>query len=170
MAFRACQFEKRDVLPLSDQCLDQFQALSRREQPVAGVRRDQDSSIGPAECFLQGPVGRGQIEIVHRVGEAQIAVRVEPLDKSLTLVVEVALHFEFRFLQQLVRGPFAVLQLAAELVLERNLAEVRDVSHHAGQSEPERRSLFLIVVAAFVEIRIGENRSPTDRVKGDSLG
>ena len=57
----------------------------------------------------------GQIEIVHRAGDVEIAVGVEAVDEAHALMAQIALDLEIRVKAE--GETVAVLQVAAELAM-----------------------------------------------------
>ncbi len=55
----------------------------------------------------------GDIEIIHRTGEIEIAVGVEALDEGRALMAQIAFDFEVRVERE--RRQFAILQTPSEL-------------------------------------------------------
>jgi hypothetical protein len=60
---------------------------------------------------------RGEIEIIHRAGDVEIGIGVEPVDEAQALMAQIALDLEVRIEAE--GHLLAVLQLAAELVMQR---------------------------------------------------
>ena len=63
----------------------------------------------------------------------------------------------------------AVLQVAAEFVLQRLLGEIGDVRGHARDRKALRRRDALVEVAAAAPVRIGHDRLAADLMEGDVL-
>ena len=113
----AFEFEVRHVPAGLDESLDDLLALARREQPVRVVRRDEEPGVRPTEGLLQRTVARREIEVVHRPRQVEIAVGVEPLDKSLALVVQIVFDLELSLFGEVVLQMITVLEVTAELAL-----------------------------------------------------
>ena len=75
----------------------------------------------------------GEIEIVHRPRHIEVGIGVEAVDEAEALIAQIALDLEIGVEGE---GPVvAVLQVAAELALQRALREIGDVRGHAGHRE-----------------------------------
>ena len=79
----------------------------------------------------------GEVEIVHGAREVEIGVGVEALDEGDALVAQVALDLEIGVEREGRR--VAVLELAAELPVQRRLGQIGDVRGHARDREPFAR-------------------------------
>jgi hypothetical protein len=92
-----------------------FRDLARalgREAPVGGERDDEKSGTGFRQRAGETPVVlESGIEIVERLGDAQIRIRVEVFGKLVRLVAQVRLDLEFG-LERI--AELAVFELAAE--------------------------------------------------------
>ena len=75
----------------------------------------------------------GEVEIVHRPGDVEIGVGVEAVDEARALVAQIALDLEVGVEAEGRR--VAVLQVAAELALQRRLRQIGDVRGHARHRE-----------------------------------
>ena len=71
----------------------------------------------------------GEVEIVAGAGDVEIGVGVEAVDEGGALVAQIALHLEVG-VEALGDGR-RVLQIAAELALQRRLGQIGDVRRHA---------------------------------------
>ena len=77
----------------------------------------QNRVVVPAKASASTPaVLLGQVEVVHRPGDVEVAVGVEPVDEGRALVAQVALDLEVGVEAENV-SPRAVLQPAAELAV-----------------------------------------------------
>src|SRR3546814_17771492 len=97
-----------------------FRSLRGREQPVAGEGGEAEAGLHAAErvCEFAVMVGR-EVEIVHRTGDVEIGIGIEPLDERAALMTEIALDLKLR-LAEVVDQVRAVLQVAAELAVPRS--------------------------------------------------
>ncbi len=109
-----------------------------------------------------------EVEIVHGARDVEIAVGVEAIDEGRALVAQVALDLEIGVERE--RAGLAVLQVAAELVLQRLFRKVGDVGGHARHREAVLRHDAVRVVAAAAPVGIGHHGLPADLVEGDVLG
>src|SRR5690606_26419483 len=87
---RAVQFHERNMATLLQQRPHEFTALAGRKQPVGGIGDDKESRAGPSERVAKAAVRFRQIEVIHRLRQVKIAVRVEPLDEPLPLIMQIA--------------------------------------------------------------------------------
>ena len=75
----------------------------------------------------------GQVEIVHRPGDVEVGVGIEAVDEGGALVAQIALDLEVGV--EAVGDAGAVLQVAAELAVQRRLRQIGDVRGHARHGE-----------------------------------
>ena len=115
-------------------------ALLGREQPVAGEGDHAEARLGAGEGLGQpaAMVG-GEVEIVHRPGHVEIGIGVEAVDEGHALVAQIALDLEIGVEAEGQR--LAVLQIAAELAVQRRLRQIGDVGGHARHREALFRAL-----------------------------
>ena len=97
-----------------------------REQPVAGERHHAEPRLDAAKRLRQhaAMVG-GDVEIVHRARQIEIAVGIEALDERRALIAQIALDLEIgveRECRQL-----AILHPPAELAMQRGVRKIGDV-------------------------------------------
>jgi hypothetical protein len=107
----------------------------------------------------------GRIEVVERLGDAQVGVGVVILGELLALVAKVRLDLELGLEREL--EPFA--QRAAEFLLHLLVGQVRDVPDHPRDHEAAPRLRSLRFEVAVVKIRIGADRLPRHFVERDVL-
>ena len=88
----------------------------------------------------------GQIEIVDRPRDVEIAVGVEAIDEGRALVAQIALDLEVGVEAEALGRQ--VLQVAAELALQRLLGQVGDVRGHARDGEAVARLRAELQIAA----------------------
>ena len=78
----------------------------------------------PLKAFASAPAEiRGEVEIVHRPGQVEIGIGVEPVDEGHALVAQIGLDLEVGVEAE--GRLVAVLQVAAELAVQRVVAEGR---------------------------------------------
>ena len=110
-------------------------------------------------------VGR-RVEVVERLGDAQVGVGVEVGRELVALVAQVGLDLE---VDVEVEARRAAAQHAAELLRHRLARDVGDVADHARDAQAAHRHHALLVVVAAVEIRVGHDRLARHLVEGDVL-
>ena len=156
----------RDVAPVVDERLDDLARARRGEPPVRRERDDEEPAGRRRERAGEiAARGRGRIEIVERLGDAQVGVRVEVLGELLALVAEVGLDLELRRERELE----AFAQRAAEPRLHLLVGQVRDVPDHPRDDESAPRLGAVHVEVAVVEVRVREDRLARDLVERDVL-
>ena len=166
MAVRRGDLRVRHVAPVVDERLDDLARARRREAPVGRERDDQKPARGGRERAREIAAGRRRrIEIVERLGDAQIGVRVVVLGELLALVAQIRFDLEFRRERELE----PVAQRAAELLLHLLVGQVRDVADHPRDAQPAPRLRAVRVEVAVVEIGIGQDRLARDLVERDVL-
>ena len=143
-------------------------ALARRIEPVAGEGDDAEARLHVLEGVGQraAMVG-GEVEIVHGAGDVEIGVGVEAVDEGRALMAQIALHLEIGVEAEGQR--VAVLQLAAEFLVQRLGRQIGDVRGHARDRQTFARRDALLQIAAVPPVRIGHHRLPADLVEGDIL-
>ena len=140
----------------------------RREQPVRGERDHAEARLRAAEGIgHHAVVVGGEIEIVHRARQIEIRIGVEALDERAALVAQIGFDLEVGVERE--RRIVAVLELAAELAMQRGVREIGDVRAHARDGEPAARGCILGKIAAVAPFRIGHHRLTADLVEGDVL-
>ena len=139
-----------------------------RKQPVAGERDDAKTRARVAERFRQRAVMiGGEIEVVHRPRQIEVAVGVEALDERRALMAQIALHLEVGIERE--GRHVAVLQPAAELAVQRRIGEIGDMRGHARDAKPAMRARAFGEIAAAAPVGIGHHRLTADLVEGDVL-
>ena len=109
-----------------------------REQPVAGERHHAEPRLDAAKRLRQHAVMvAGDIEIVHRPRQIEIAVGIEALDKGRALVAQIALDLEIGVERE--RRQFAILHPPPELAMQRGVRKIGDVRGHPRHREPAMR-------------------------------
>jgi len=84
-------FHKADIGGRRIQCVGNGFVLRRREQPVAGKGDDAEACLAAAERPGQNPViVRREIEIIHRAGDVEVRIGVEPVDEGQPLMAQIA--------------------------------------------------------------------------------
>ena len=76
----------------------------------------------------------GEVEIVHRAGDVEIGVGVEPVGEADPLVAQVAFDLEIGVEAEALRLS-RVLQPAAELLGQPGLGQIGDVRRHPRHRE-----------------------------------
>ena len=109
--------------------------------------------------------GDRRIEIVERLGDAQVGVRVVVLGEFFALVAQVRLDLELGRERKIE----AVAQRAPEFLLHLLVGQVRDVADHAREAQAAARLGPVRLEVAVVEIRVGQDRLPRDFVERDVL-
>ena len=76
----------------------QRNAFAGRKQPVAGERHHTKARLGVGKGIRQraAKIG-GEVEIIHRAGNVEIAVGVKPVDKTYPLMSQIAFNLEVSF-------------------------------------------------------------------------
>ena len=139
-----------------------------REQPVGGERHHAEARLDAAKSFRQHAVMvGGDVEIIHRPRQIEIAVGVEPLDKGRALVAQIAFDLEIRVERE--RRQLAVLHPPPELAVQRGVRQVGDVCGHPRHAEPAMRMGALLEIAPVVPVRIGHHGLAAEFMKRDVL-
>src|SRR3546814_10564946 len=89
----------------------------------------------------------GQIEIIHRPGDVEIGIGVEPLDKAQPLMAKIA--FDLKIGVEAEGHRVARLQLAAELFGQPRFGQIGDVRGRSEEHTSELQSLMRISYAVF---------------------
>ncbi len=143
-------------------------AFRRRIKPVAGERNDAKAHLGAGEGLGQHPaVPRRQVEIVHRPGDVEIGIGVEPFDERDALVAQVAFHLEIGIEAEGDRLP--VLKPSAELAFQGQFRKIGNMRRHARHRQATLRGAVLADVIALAPVGIGHDGLAADLVKGDVL-
>ena len=139
-----------------------------REQPVRGERHHAEPGLDAAKRLRQHAVMvGGDVEIVHRPRQIEIAVGVEALDKGRALVAQIALDLEIRVERE--GRQLAVLHPPPELAMQRGVGEIGDVPGHPRHGQPAMRMGAAFEIASVVPVRIGHHGLPAEFVKRDVL-
>src|SRR3546814_18671133 len=86
MAERALQLDEAHRRARRDQRMDDLPRFPRRIEPVRVERDDAEAGLRALEGVRQqAAMLLGQIEIIHRPGDVEIGIGVEPLDKAQPL-------------------------------------------------------------------------------------
>ena len=166
VAVRRDDLRVRHVAVVVDQRLDDLARARRREAPVGGERDDEEPARRRRERAREVAARRERrIEIVERLGDAQVGVRVVVLGELLALVAQVRLDLELRRERELE----AVAQRAAEFLLHLLVGQVGDVADHPRDAQAAPRLRAVRVEVAVVKIRVGEDRLARDLVERDVL-
>ena len=135
-----------------------------REQPVAGERHHAEPGLDAAERPRQHAVMvGGDVEIVHRPRQIEIAVGVEALDKGRALVAQIALDLEIGVEREC--RQIAVLHPPAELAMQRRVRKIGDVRGHPRDAEPAMRKGALLEIAP-ADASPDRPSRPAGRVRG----
>ena len=166
MPVRRDDFRVGDVAVVVDQRLDDLARARGSEAPVRGERDDEEPARRRGERPREVAARRGgRIEIVERLGDAQVRVRVVILGELLALVAQVRLDLELRLERELE----ALAQRAAELLLHLLVGQIGDVPDHPGDDEPAPRLRAQRLEVTVVKIRIGADRLARHLVERDVL-
>ena len=139
-----------------------------RKQPVAGERDHAEPRRRAAEGVGgDAVIVGGEIEIIHRPGEIEIGIGVEPLDEGDALVAQIELHLKIGVERE--GRVVAILKTAAEFAVQRGIGQISDVRAHARDREPAPRIGAFGKIAAAAPFRIGHHRLAADFVEGDVL-
>ncbi len=146
----------------------QSAAIAGREQPIRRERDDAKPRLRTLERFGQrAAVIGGEVEIIHRPRHVEIGVRVEPLDENLALMAQIGFHLEIGVERE--SALRAVLQIAAELFMQRAVGEIGDVRGHARHRQAFGRAHAFREIAPGAPVRVGHDRLPADFVERDVL-
>jgi len=157
----------RDVASVMDERLHDLPGARRREAPVRRERDDQEATASRRQRLREVAAGRARrIEVVERLGDPQVGVRVVVLGELLALVAQVGLDLELGRERELQ----PVAQLAAELGVHLLVGQVGDVADHAGDAQAPPRLRAGAHEVPVVEVGIGQDRLPRDLVERDVLG
>ena len=143
-------------------------ALLGGEQPVAGERDEAEARLGAEKGVGEHPamVGR-EVEIVHGARDVEIGIGVEAIDEAQALMAQIALHLEVGVEAE--GDLLPVLEIAAELGVQRLVRHIGDVRGHARHGKPLARAPALVEIAALAPVGIGHHRLAADLVEGDVL-
>jgi len=90
-------FDEADVGRCGVQRVGDLLVLCGGKQPVAGEGDDAEPCLCSAERFGEyAAIFGGKVEIVHRAGDIEIGVGVEPIDEGDSLMMEIAFDLEVR--------------------------------------------------------------------------
>src|SRR6185437_7646410 len=143
-------------------------ALPRRIEPVAGERDQTEPRRRAAERISEGAVMlRRKVEIIAGAGDVEIRVGVEAVDENVALMAQIALDLKVGV--EAVSNFAPVLQIAAELAVQRRLGQISDMRRHARDAEAALRPTARGVVIAILPVRVGHDRLASDLVKRDVL-
>jgi hypothetical protein len=148
--------------------LDDGARLGSRKQPVAGERDDAEPRGRAMEGLGQNTIVIGcQIEIIHCPRQIEIGVRIEALDERNSLMPQIGLDLEIRIERK--SRIRAILELAAELSMQRCVGQVGNVRAHARHRESPARIGVFEKVSAAAPFGVGHDRLPADFMKRDVL-
>ncbi len=153
------------VLPVVHHGMDDFARALGREAPVGAEGDHQEFRPGAGQGTRQVVVVilRG-IEVVERLGHAQVGIGVEHAGKLVALVAQVGLDLELH-VETVAAGAGA--QAAAEFLGHLVVREIGDVAQHARQAQAAQGAHAVFVEVAAVKIRVGQDRLAGDVVEGD---
>ena len=155
-----------DVAAAIDQRLDDLARARRWEAPIGRERDDQELARGRGKRAREVAFGgeRG-IEVIERLGDAQVGIRIVVLGEFFALVAQVGLDLELRGEGKLE----ALAQSAAEPLLHLQIGQIRDVAEHARHAQAASRQRALRREVALMKIRVGQDRLSRDLVERDVL-
>ena len=126
---RRDDFRVGHVAIVVDERLDDLARAGRSEAPVGGERDDEEPARRRGQRPREVAAGRGRrIEVVERLGDAKVRVRVVVLGELLALVAQVRLDLELGLERELE----AFAQRAAEFLFHLLVGQVGDVPDHPG--------------------------------------
>ena len=168
MAVRRIDLGVADVLAGVEQRLDDLARARRRESPVGRERHHEEPRHGALHRFGQAPAaGERRIEVVERLRDPEVGVRVEVGRELVALVPQVRLDLELDVEAEL---ELALAQCAAEFLGHGIVGQIRDVTEHAREPQTAARHDAVGVVVPAVEIRVGRDGLPRHLVECDVLG
>ena len=166
MAVRGNDLRVRHVAPVVDERLDDLARAGRREPPVGRERHDEKPARRGGERAREiAAFRRSRIEVIERLGDAQVRVRVVVLGELLALMAKIGLDLEFGREREFE----AFAQRAAEARGHLLVGEVRDVPDHPRDDQAAPRLGSVRVEVTVVKIGVGEDRLPRDLVERDVL-
>ena len=168
MAVVGLDLDEADIGGNRVQRMHDLAALLGGEQPVAGEGHEAEARARAGKGVGQhaAMVG-GEVEIVHGARDVEIGVGVEAIDEAQALMAQIALHLEVGVEAE--GDLLAVLEVAAELLVQRVVRQIGDVRGHARDGEALARALALVEIAALAPVGIGHHRLAADLVEGDVL-
>ena len=120
MATIGFELDKADVSRHGIQCPHHCAAFGGWEQPVGREGDNTETGSGTPECFCQhAAMLGGQIEIIHRPRDVEVAVGIKAFDEAAALVAQIALDLEIGIEPE--RHLTAILQSTAKLAVQRGL-------------------------------------------------
>ncbi len=144
MAVRCAQFDEADRRASRVQRMDDVTGFRRRIQPV-GVEADQAEPRRRAREGVRQPSAMlfRQIEIIHRAGDVEVGIGVEPPGEPAALITQIAFDLKIRIEAEALRARAAIgaiLQAAAELLRQPLLRQIGDMRRHARHGQTGRRA------------------------------
>ena len=136
--------------------------LSRRVEPIARKGNDQNPRRNILKGVLQ-PVLPDKVKTVKGLGQLQVGVCVKSVNEFGSLVVQVALHAEFKFI--ILRGS----EIPSELLLHSLIRKVSNMSHHPSDSQTVPRT-FPLKIVSILPFLIRADGPASNLVKGNRLG
>src|SRR5215472_904886 len=88
------KFAVRDIAITAPESADDFERLVARIEPVGCETDHQEPRLYVLEGRCERMTAAREIEIVHRLGDVQVRIRVEAVDELSAAITEVAFHFE----------------------------------------------------------------------------
>src|SRR5690606_12187327 len=117
------------VHPGNSERSHQFLAVVRGIEPIAGKADDQKLNVGRIGKGCGQRTCRGvEVEVIHRLGNVEVAVGVKAAREVTAVVLQVTLHLEFS--SELVAVPFSPLETTAKFGVHRRLAQIGNVTEH----------------------------------------
>ena len=129
-----------------------------------GERHHAEPGLDAAKRFRQHAIMvGGDVEIVHRPGQIEIAVGIEPLDKGRALIAQIAFDLEIRVERKC--RQLAVLHPPSELAMQCGVRKIGDMRGHPRHAEPAMRIGACFEIAA-VDASPDRPSRPGGRVHG----
>ena len=170
MAVRRVDLGVTDVAPVVQQRLNQFPAAFGRKTPVGREAHEQEFASRAGQRLAQiSAIAARRIEVIQCTGDQQIGVGIEIFGKLVALMAQITLDLKLHILCR-ISEINAVTQLAPELLVHHVIAQVRDVTDHAGDAQAALGYHAMRVKIPAVKIRIGHDGPARHFVEGNILG
>ena len=142
--------------------------FARGIQPVGVERHQAESRLrAPEGVGEQAAMLFGQIEIVHRAGDVEVGVGVEPVDEADPLMAQIAFDLEIGIEAEALG--VARLQPSPEFLGQPGFRQIGDVRRHPRHREARGGRILAFIIVAAAPFGIGHDRLAPDLVEGDVL-